>query len=77
MEVLKCHVCKSAYLYTSDERFTMRCESCGTDENVCRRCVTKMFVKSINESGSLNVETMPDPTWGGVMLEAYSEVVPV
>lgn len=74
MEAFICHVCHRDYLNTHDQGFVMRSED-GNEHDVCRDCVKRIFVGQIT-SGDCAFDAMPDARWGGVILEAFSEVVP-
>lgn len=78
IDLRKCHVCKRKFDASSDTGFKMDCKSCSEDNaDVCRKCAKRIIVRDITESHVFQFQELPDPKFGGLILEAYSEVTQV
>lgn len=73
-----CHVCEVVMqdLPAVDQGFCMDCEECDASQTpVCRDCVRDLILRDIDKYGEA-IDDFPCSSVGGVILEAYSEVVP-
>lgn len=78
IDIRKCHVCNRKFVFTESDGFIMTCRSCGDyHADVCRKCAKRIVLRDITETHTWAFETLPEPKFGGLILEAYSEVMPV
>ena len=73
----RCHYCREVMdLRRNGGSFVTYCHCCDGAVHTCRPCAKEIVLKDITRDHLFQMDEVPSPRLGALVLEAYSEVVP-